>query len=74
MTKRIPRKPPESHRWRVRQARGDPASHGAVLTSWLTQLEAVRFARHVGGYVETWDQFVALWRAMYPLKKRQGRS
>lgn len=65
--KPLPQKPPESHRWRVRQGRGDPASHGAVLTGWKTQFEAHRFATEVGGYVETWDEFVKLWRQLYPL-------
>lgn len=71
--KPLPKKPPESHRWRVRQGRGDPASHGAVLTEWKTQIEATQFARRVGGYVETWDEFVALWRALYPLAPRKRR-
>jgi hypothetical protein len=69
--KPLPKAPPESHRWRVRQGCGDPASHGAVLTGWMTQLEAVRFANKVGGYVETWDEFVKLWRTLYPLARRR---
>lgn len=67
--KPLPKAPAESHRWRVRQGRGDPGSHGAVLTSWMTQLEARQFARKVGGYIETWDEFVKLWRTLYPLAK-----
>jgi hypothetical protein len=69
--KPLPKAPPESHRWRVRQGRGDPNSHGAVLTSWMTQIEANQFARKVGGYVETWAEFVKLWRALYPLAPRR---
>jgi hypothetical protein len=68
--KPLPKAPPESHRWRVRQGRGDPGSHGAVLTGWQTEIEARRFAANIGGYVETWDQFVKLWRALYPLKQK----
>lgn len=64
----LPPKPAVSHRWRVRQGRGDPESYGAVLTSWMTQIEARQFAAKVGGYVETWDEFVKLWRTLYPLK------
>jgi len=67
-SKPLPRKPPESHRWRVRQGRGDPGSHGAVLTEWMPELDARRFAGKVGGYVETWNEFVKLWRELYPLK------
>jgi hypothetical protein len=61
--KPLPKAPPESHRWRVRQ--GD----GAVLGGWVPELDARRFAAKVGGCVETWDQFVALWRRLYPLKR-----
>lgn len=71
--KPLPKRPPESHRWRVRQGRGDAASHGAVLTGWKTEIEARRFAIRVGGYVETWDEFVTLWRTLYPLKPRGKR-
>lgn len=71
--KPLPKAPPESHRWRVRQSRGDPASHGAVLTGWKPELEARRFAQRVGGYIETWDQFVKLWRTLYPLKAKPRR-
>jgi hypothetical protein len=66
----LPKKPPETKRWRVRQKRRDAASHGAALTSWMPELDARRFATRVGGYVETWDEFVKLWRELYPLKKR----
>ncbi len=69
--KPLPKKPPESHRWRVRQGRGDSASRGAVLTAWKTQIEARIIAAKVGGYVETWDEFVALWRTLYPLKEKR---
>jgi hypothetical protein len=69
--KPLPRKPAESHRWRVRQGRGCPASHGAVLTGWMTQFEARQFAARVGGYVETWDEFVKLWRTLYPLAPKK---
>lgn len=72
--KPLPKKPPESHRWRVRQGRGDIGSHGAVLTGWKTQIEARLFAAKVGGYVETWEEFVALWRKLYPLAERRPRS
>lgn len=61
--KPLPKAPPQSHRWRVRQGHD-----GAVLTGWKTQIEARLHAGRVGGYVETWDQFVALWRQLYPLK------
>lgn len=61
--KPVPKAPPESHRWRVRQGHD-----GAVLTGWKTQIEARQFAVKVGGYVETWEQFVKLWRTLYPLK------
>lgn len=61
--KPLPKKPPESHRWRVRQGRD-----GACLTQWMPQLDAHRRAAMVGGYVETWDEFVKLWRTLYPLK------
>lgn len=67
--KPLPKAPPEHQRWRVRQGRGDSASHGAVLTGWKTQIEARLFARKVGGYLETWDEFVKLWRTLYPLKR-----
>lgn len=67
--KPLPRKPPESHRWRVRQGRGDCGAHGAVLTNWMSQIEALNFAKKVGGYVETWDEFVVLWRKLHPLKR-----
>lgn len=67
--KPLPKAPPESHRWRVHQGRGDTGSHGAVLTGWKTQIEARQFAAKVGGYVETWDEFVKLWRTLYPLAK-----
>jgi hypothetical protein len=73
--KPLPKAPPESHRWRVRRVRqgahGNPP--GAVLTGWTTQLEARRFAARVAGYVETWDEFVRLWRTLYPLKPREKR-
>lgn len=40
-------------------------------------MDARRFAAKVGGYVETWDEFVKLWRTLYPLasknKPRGGR-
>lgn len=72
--KPLPRKPAESHRWRVRQGRGDPGSHGAVLTDWMPQLDARRFAAKVGGYVETWDEFVKLWRTLYPLAPKKPRG
>jgi hypothetical protein len=62
--KPLPKAPPESHRWRVRQARD-----GACLTSWMTEIEARQFARRVGGSIETWDEFVKLWRTLYPLKR-----
>lgn len=64
--KPLPKAPPETHRYRVRQG-----SDGAGLTGWKTEFEAHRFARRVGGYVETWEEFVKLWRDMYPLKKRR---
>lgn len=81
----LPKAPDEAHRWRVRQGilrpRGDgldgfrsaamEASHGAVLTGWKTELDARRFAVKVGGYVETWDEFVVLWRLLYPLAPRR---
>jgi hypothetical protein len=70
----LPKAPPASHRWRVRQGRGDPRSHGAVLTSWMPELDARRFAAKVGGYVETWDQFVTLWRTLYPLAPKKPRG
>lgn len=69
--KPLPKAPLESHRWRVRQGRGDPGSHGAVLTGWLSQHEAAFHARRVGGYVETWDEFVKLWRTLYPLARKR---
>ncbi len=69
--KPLPRMPPESHRWRVRQGRSDTGSHGAVLTGWMTQIEARLFAGKVGGYVETWDEFVTLWRTLYPLAPKR---
>lgn len=72
--KPLPKAPPESHRWRVRQARGAASSHGAVLTGWKTQIEARLFASKVGGYVETWDDFVKLWRMLYPLASKKPRS
>jgi hypothetical protein len=68
----LPKAPPESHRWRVRQGRGDSGSHGAVLTGWKTEIEARGYAKRVGGYVESWDEFVKLWRVLYPLKPRRG--
>ena len=65
--KPLPKRPPESHQWRVRQgAHGHPP--GAVLSGWMTQIEATIFANKVSGYVETWDEFVHLWRTLYPLK------
>lgn len=70
--KPLPKAPPESHRWRVRQGRGDPGSHGAVLTGWKSEIEARGFAAKVGGYVETWDEFVKLWRTLYPLAPKRG--
>lgn len=69
--KPLPKKPPRSHRWRARQGRSDPGSHGAVLTEWMTQIEARLFATKVNGYVETWDEFVKLWRSLYPLTPRK---
>jgi hypothetical protein len=66
----LPKKPAESCRWRVRKGRTNAASHGEVLTSWMPELDARRVATQVGGYVETWDDFVKLWRTLYPLKKR----
>jgi len=71
--KPLPKAPHESHRWRVRQGRGDPGSHGAVLTSWMPEIDARRFAAKVGGYIETWDQFVKLWRTLYPLAPKRKR-
>jgi hypothetical protein len=68
--KPLPKAPPESHRWRVRQGvHGHPP--GAVLTDWMTQIEARLFATKVNGYVETWDEFVKLWRSLYPLAPRK---
>lgn len=70
--KPLPKAPPESHRWRVRQgAHGHPP--GAVLTGWKTEIEARQFAKRVNGYVETWDQFVKLWRTLYPLAPKRKR-
>lgn len=68
----LPKTPPEHQRWRVRQGRNH-ASPGAVLTGWKSELDARRFAVRVGGYVETWDEFVALWRELYPLAPRSRR-
>lgn len=72
--KPLPKAPPESDLWRVRQGCGDPGSHGAVLTSWMTELDARRFAAEVGGYVETWAEFVKLWRTLYPLAADKPRG
>lgn len=72
--KPLPKAPPESHRWRVRQGRGDPGSHGAVLTGWEPEIDARRFAAKVGGYVETWAEFVKLWRSLYPLAPKKPRG
>lgn len=63
--KPLPKAPPESHRWRVRQGRD-----GTVLTAWVPEIDARRIAARVGGSIETWDQFVAMWRQLYPLAKK----
>jgi hypothetical protein len=68
--KPLPKAPPESRRWRVRQGdHGHPP--GAVLTGWMSQLEVIQFAAKVGGSVETWDEFVKLWRTLYPLARKR---
>ena len=67
--KPLPKAPPGNQRWRVRQG-----SDGAVLTSWTSEIEARRFAVNVRGYVETWEEFVVMWRALYPLKSKPRRS
>lgn len=72
--KPLPKAPPEPLRWRVRQGRGDSTSHGAVLTSWKSEISARVFAARVGGYVETWDEFVVLWRTLYPLAPKKPRG
>lgn len=64
----LPRKPPEVNRWRVLQGRD-----GAVLTDWMPEFSAHQQAGQVGGTVETWDEFVARWRQIYPLAPRKKR-
>lgn len=65
---RLPNKPPEDRRWRVLQADGAP------LSQWGDQISAMRKAARVGGFVETWDEFVKRWRALYPLKTKPRKK
>lgn len=70
--KRLPKAPPPSRRWQVlKWDRGLlPSQLGLVELGWTTEANARAQAARTGGIVETWDQFVAAWRATYPLKKR----
>lgn len=63
--KPVPKAPAPEHRWRVVEAR----SGWAPRSRWQTELGARRCAIG-GGVIQTWDQFVALWRQQYPLKPR----
>ena len=62
-TRRLPNKPPIDQRWCVMDEDGS-------LSGWMDQVSATRFARAYGRSVLTWDKFVALWREIYPLKKK----
>jgi len=65
--------PPEHLRWRVRQSMKH-ASPGAVLTSWIGEVQARRMAQRVGGTVETWAEwaaFVAAHNQKPPRPKRR---
>lgn len=70
----LPRTPPEPNRWRVCQVSDDPDLHGAALTDWRPELDARRFAARVGGYVETWEEFVREHRALHPLAPKPPRK
>ncbi len=66
-SRRLPRAPAPEHRWRA-VARGD--AWGA-RTGWITELAARQYVRTYGGAdIQTWDEFVALWRQKHPLKPR----
>lgn len=69
--KRLPKAPPDGQRWCV-------LKDDVQVTPWTDEVSAKRRAADLvlrGSRAEifTWDQFVAAWRARYPLKPRSKR-